>query len=682
MSITSILFITLSNIGDVILTVPALERLHERFPSAKVTVLVGKRAASLLAPGDWISEVIPYDKRARLREKIRLWMELRRRGFDMVVDLRNSFFGFLPARVRLGKAALRRARHKLGEHLAAVSPGAASEKRPPACVLLPDERTRRKAALLLKEGGLQAGDCLVVFAPGARSSTKRWEKERFVALLDTLLSEGVGEGLVQPQRLRFVIIGDEEDAQTASWIAEHAKAPVCNLCGRTNLAEAGQILRQADLVVTNDSALMHLASYWDRPVVALFGPTDEARYGPWSRSSAAVSRDIFCRPCSRAQCRFKTRECLALIGVSAVTDAIRRVLSPAPRQERALPALRRILVVRTDRIGDVVLSTPVLQALRGAYPNAYCAVMVGPAARDVVEGNPFVDEVLVYDKDGSHRGWLASMRFALSLRRRRFDAAFILHPTNRVHLIVFFAGIRLRFGYNRKLGFLLNRRLAHAKHLGEKHELDYNLDVVERAGLTRERPPLYMPFSPAAEEWARQVLEGAGIGPGERVLALHPGASCRSKRWPAERFAEAAEALMRTYRLKTVIVGGRQDAASAAGIAGRLGPGALNLCGRTSVAQLASVLRRCALLISNDSGPVHVASAVNTPVVSIFGRKQPGLSPRRWGPLNRHDRFVHRDAGCVECRAHDCTKGWVCLDAVSVSDVLKAAQEALEGRGP
>ena len=105
----------------------------------------------------------------------------------------------------------------------------------------------------------------------------------------------------------------------------------------------------------------------------------------------------------------------------------------------------------------------------------------------------------------------------------------------------------------------------------------------------------------------------------------------------------------------------------------------INLAGKTSISQLTSILKRCALFISNDSGLVHIASAIGTPVISIFGRSQPGLSPKRWGPLGKRDRYLHKEVGCIQCLAHNCQKEFACLKAISVEDVLKVAEDILSG---
>ena len=164
------------------------------------------------------------------------------------------------------------------------------------------------------------------------------------------------------------------------------------------------------------------------------------------------------------------------------------------------------------------------------------------------------------------------------------------------------------------------------------------------------------------------------------LLAIHPSASCPSRIWPVERFSAVADWLVEHYNCRVVIVAAAQNSDNAGLVARNMRHPALNLAGMTNIAQLASLLKRCRLVISNDSGPVHIASAVGTPVIVIFGRKQKGLSPLRWGPVGRHDRIIHKDVGCIQCLAHNCTKEFACLKAISVDDVTAIADKILKNR--
>lgn len=338
---------------------------------------------------------------------------------------------------------------------------------------------------------------------------------------------------------------------------------------------------------------------------------------------------------------------------------------------------RRILIIRTDRIGDVLLSTPATKAVRDAYPNGHIAMMVRPYAEDIVDGNPYLDEVILYDKDGKHKSWAGTLKFAGEIRRKRFDTALILHPTNRSNLIPFLAGIPERVGYNKRLGFLLTKRLEDSKHLGEKHEIDYNLEVLRAAGIEAKDRILYMPIKEEDKKVIDRFFVLNGLNDSLGIIAIHPGASCPSKRWSAFRFGRVADELMERYGFKAVIIGGPQDVKTVKQMHQAMLKTPIILSEEHSLGEFAALLKRCKIFISNDSGPVHIAVAVGTPVISIFGRSDPGLSPKRWAPTGPKDMVIHKDVGCPQCLAHNCEINFKCLEAITVEDVLAAAEALL-----
>ena len=336
--------------------------------------------------------------------------------------------------------------------------------------------------------------------------------------------------------------------------------------------------------------------------------------------------------------------------------------------------VRRILIVRTDRIGDVVLSTPTITAARKAFPNAYIAVMVSPQTREIVNGNPSLNEVIVYDK----KGVFQTLRFAKCLKNKKFDLALILHSTNRVNLISFLAGIPKRVGYARgKMDFLLTDRLPYKKRLGEKHEAEYSLDVLRSIGVDARISQLVMPVRKENEENIDGLLKESGLGQGERIIVLHPGASCISKMWPQENFARVADILVEKFDARILLVSAPEHVRIGEGIRGLMKNRPVFLCGETSLGDLAALFKRTNLFISNDSGPVHIACAIGVPVISIFGRKDTGLSPERWGPLGNRSIALHKDVGCIQCLAHNCNKGFLCLKSVTVEEVIEKAGQLL-----
>lgn len=340
------------------------------------------------------------------------------------------------------------------------------------------------------------------------------------------------------------------------------------------------------------------------------------------------------------------------------------------------PPLKRILLVRPDRIGDVLLSTPAVEAARKALPDAWIMMLVAPHAREIVDLNPFLNGYLILDKKGRHRGFLGMVRFVKELRRYRFDTALVFHGTRRVHLALFLARIPVRIGYDRKWGFFLTKRLKDVKVYGKKHEADYTMDLLRAARLVVGGGRVFMPTTEESDVRMERFLKERGVSEKDELIAIHPGASSPSKLWMSDRFAEVADRLQE-WNYKVILVSGPQDIATGQAVLKAMRWPAVDACGQTTVRELASLFKKAKLLISNDSGPVHVAVGVGTPVISIFGRSQPGLSKTRWRPLGEKDIALQKDVGCPVCLADDCQIHFECLKALSVEEVLAAARQIL-----
>ena len=285
---------------------------------------------------------------------------------------------------------------------------------------------------------------------------------------------------------------------------------------------------------------------------------------------------------------------------------------------------KNILVVRTDRMGDMILTIPAMRALKERFPQSRLSVWVSQSTRDLVDGLPFIDEIIVQDL---YRGWRGYLTLISTLRRKKFDLVIVYHTKQKTNMACFLAGIPVRLGYlNKKCGFLLTYPVKDERQLGIKHELDYCLDLLRPLGIHHADPRLEVPFNSAAEAWARDFVAAlSGAGP---LVALHPDASCSTRHWPLNSFAEVSKRLAAECNARVVIVGGPTTKEFAKQIPGQ------DLSGQFTLAQLVAFLKHCSLLISNDSGPVHIAAAVGTPVISLFLRRQPGINPERWRPLS------------------------------------------------
>lgn len=321
---------------------------------------------------------------------------------------------------------------------------------------------------------------------------------------------------------------------------------------------------------------------------------------------------------------------------------------------------RRILWVRTDRLGETLLSLPAAASLKAALPEATVGCLVRAELAPLAAHAPGVDRVIPYsDQEPQRAWWLRAARLAASLRQQRWDAALIANPMKELHLAAWLARIPCRVGYDHKWSGLLTYRVPDRKQ-GERHEVDHNLDLVAALGLGAA-PPASWRLASFAEEAAqvRQALAREGADPDGPVLAVHPWASTASKRWPLERFQQLLKRL-RDQRHAVVVIGGPEWRHEAQQLAAP-GAGAVNLVGRLTLAQLGALLERTRLLVSADSGPVHLAAAVGTPTVALFGAADPAAGPRRWGPWGDGHRVIARES----------------MAAIGLEDVLGTVMEML-----
>ena len=662
--VKKVIFITLSNIGDVVLTLPSLDYLKNKFKDASFTVLSGPKVSTLFYNDPRIKENIAYDKHVPFREKFTLFNRLRREKFDVIIDLRDTVFRWVtpaqfknPYSIKIpDKIRHLRLRHLYKTKAAFRDKTEAKDIRISPLSIHLDKETQVASNKLLKKHNLSFTSDYIVVSPGARSHAKRWHKEGFIAVCHELL-----------KHYSIVFIGDKDERLITQEINKHLDNRCVDLAGQTTLQQAIAILKKSKLVICNDSAVLHISSYLNIPTLAIFGPTDENGSGPSSDKSAVVRKNTICSPCLRDDCKNNWR-CMKNISPQLVIDYANALI--AGKTPKLPLDYRRILITRTDRLGDVLLSTPVIKNLRDNLPGAYIAVAVQSSLKDILKSNPYLDEVILLDKRGKHRGLINLIRFAISLKNRNFDLVLILHPTLRMHLILFFAGIKERIGYDRKWGFLNTRILKHKKQFGQKHESEYALDFLNELGISSVDKSMFMPIYKESEDWIESFFDEKQLH-NSKVVTVHRQASCPSKIWPQNYFNRLIDDIIDIYNANIIYVGIHKDDNI------KEKNGIVNLSGKISLSQLASVLKHSDLFISNDSGPVHMAVALGTPVISIFGRRQPGLGPRRWGPLGTESVILHKDIGCKICLAHDCEKNFACLKAIKPKEVLSYVDKFL-----
>ncbi len=360
-------------------------------------------------------------------------------------------------------------------------------------------------------------------------------------------------------------------------------------------------------------------------------------------------------------------------------------------------SVRRILIVRLDEIGDLVMTTPLLRELRRALPGAHITVVVKKGLEGLVSRCPYIDEVIGFACAVPH--WKRALvlpgralRLGRKLRASRFELALL--PRREFDLcyaalIALFSNAPVRVAFTESIPGIkpmLNRGydllFTHVVSPGDRvrHEVEHNLEMLRHLGISAVQNHTELWTDAADEEFASETLAKAGLKPPLIALCASPGNSIL-KQWPPERFAGLARQLAPLNASFVAIGGPREESLGQQAIHG-LGSAALNLCGRTTLTQMAAVLRACDLLISNDTGPMHVAAAVGTPVVALFGSSCPHLY-RAWG--NDH-RVVSLELACSPCRTghkldrcRTCIYGTPrCMTDITILQVAKAAIDILQ----
>jgi len=331
----------------------------------------------------------------------------------------------------------------------------------------------------------------------------------------------------------------------------------------------------------------------------------------------------------------------------------------------------RWLVVTPNWFGDCLFATPVFRALRRHHPEAYLAVLTVPRCREVLDGNPYVDEAILYDEDGRDRGLIGKLALIASLRRHRFDAVVILRRSLSRTLLLTLAGIPRRIGYaaarNR---WLLTLRVPEPR--GPIHRADYYLGLLEALRLPVDRSGCDFVVHEADRAVIASLLAEQPGSNHQPLVVLNPGGNWEHKRWPAEAYAALGGRLMCDCGAAIALTGAPSDAELVQSIAARLPRPALIAAGRTTLRQAGALCQRADLIISNDSGPLHVAAAVGANVVGLFGPTTPALTGPPLGPR------VRLLAGSIGCPV-PCYRLWcpvnLCMRQVTPDEVVEAVAQ-------
>ena len=349
----------------------------------------------------------------------------------------------------------------------------------------------------------------------------------------------------------------------------------------------------------------------------------------------------------------------------------------------------RLLCVRLDALGDVLMTGPALRALKHAHPGRHITLLTSPIGASIARYLPDVDDVLIYQAP-----WMkatparanseADQAIVHRLRAKRFDGAVIFTVYSQSALpaahLCYLADIPLRLAHCRENPYqLLTDWIPECEPQPRlRHEVRRQLDLVRYTGAPPKGERLELQLPPDCFDEARRKLSALGVNPGARWVVVHPGASAPSRRYPAAGFAAAARALVQEHGCTVIFSGTAEESALIETIRGEMGAASHSLAGKLALGPLCGLIALAPVLISNNTGPVHIAAAVDTPVVDLYALTNPQHMP--WGVENR---VLYHNVACKYCYKSLCPEGHHdCLRRVPPQAIVEAALELLALRAP
>jgi len=346
-------------------------------------------------------------------------------------------------------------------------------------------------------------------------------------------------------------------------------------------------------------------------------------------------------------------------------------------------AVKSILVRGPNWLGDAVMCEPALRGLQRLFPDAQIALLVKSAVADLFTGHPALTRVMTYDVNGHHAGLSGKWVLAGQLRQQGFDMAVLFQNAFEAAFLTFLAGVPRRHGYatdGRSL--LLSDPVAVPDRHRLVHQVRYYWDLLKPLGLTGDPSAPELVVFPEEDQAMMGRFAQSGLAASDVVVGINPGSTYGgAKRWLPERFAEVTERLCRTIResreqeVSVVIFGAKGEERLGREIASHLSSRSLVLSGATTIRELMAAVKRCTVLLTNDTGPMHIAAAFQVPVVAIFG-------PTDWrttSPFGNAHAIVRQPVDCAPCLLRECPIDHRCMTRVTVDQVYEAAVKQVRG---
>ena len=346
---------------------------------------------------------------------------------------------------------------------------------------------------------------------------------------------------------------------------------------------------------------------------------------------------------------------MSIIGALSVNSAIRQMAS------------QKILLIRLSSLGDIVLTTPAIRAVRAHFPDAYIAMLVAKQSAEILRENPHLDEIITFDRLAKNKDTGEMLRIIRHLRERKFTMAIDFQRKFRTEMLMYFSGATERIGKGRFCTVRVHEQ-------GNKHATADYFDMLHAAGIPAEDQRLELFLSEFEQLDAAQRFDTAGVADGGLKVGLFPGAGWKLREWMPERFAAIGDRLVEHFNANVLIFGGPKEAELVQTVANLMNAPAIPFAGNLQVRELAACLEKCDLFLTNDTGPMHIAAAVGTPTVSLFG---PG-NHIRFQPLGTSHQTIRHAVPCSPCKQFtDKCKDNICMKGIGVDEVWESISRAL-----
>lgn len=327
---------------------------------------------------------------------------------------------------------------------------------------------------------------------------------------------------------------------------------------------------------------------------------------------------------------------------------------------------KKILILGYRHLGDTLFITPALSSLKEKFPYSHLTLLAGKASYELLKGNPAVDELIILPKIS----FKEKLKIRKILKRERFDTAILFRHTFLDALFIYFLGIPQRVGLAWKgCGLFLTHKVPYSHNW---HEVERYLEIVKLLGASSKDKRLKVFISSQDKEFAKVFLQKRGVTDKDLLIGLNPGSSekWKIKRWGKERFARLSDELIKKYKTKVVIFSGPDNDGLTSEITKLMENEPIVLEERVTLKQLAALIGECHLFITNDTGPMHIASAMKTKVIDIVGPS----NPKKTGPLGNNVVIIKKDLPCRPCKKRTC-EDLSCLRLITVEEVLEKVEE-------